>query len=473
MTSLIAVDANSWASEEFGHATLGDVRRTRRLVKVATGAALTPAGKISQVYTTKREREGAYDLLESGYVTSKAVSQAMYGATVARVKGLAEPFVYVVVDGTSINITDTKNVKGFGRLGPSDRRACGLQVMNALCIASDGTPLGLLDQQFWARPPPALPNESRLNRERRMRQTPFEKKESYRFVSSALAAIERLAKIGVRAWIIIDREGDNQEILRRLAQTNCFMTIRGTGNRKLVGEGYLKARLAVEAQPIMGRYAVHVTRHGARKSRMASMAIRVVQVPLKLQQKTSTTRLPMHMVWVRESDESSSLANALPLDWLLYTNVDTKTSDDALHIVQSYVHRWKIEEFHRTWKTGACNIEHTQLRTLNAVTTWATILAANAVRIERIKHLARTQPEAPATLILRPIELQTLIQLRKESSPYPHEGPVTISVVTVWIAELGGWVAGKNKKPGSITIHRGLQTLVHITHGFELALISR
>ncbi|MBK7777208.1 MAG: hypothetical protein IPI43_24305 [Sandaracinaceae bacterium] len=37
-------DATTWADEEFGGADLGDVRRTRRLVRVAARVAQAPGG---------------------------------------------------------------------------------------------------------------------------------------------------------------------------------------------------------------------------------------------------------------------------------------------------------------------------------------------------------------------------------------------------------------------------------------------
>ncbi len=57
-----------WAQEEFGAALLGDVRRTRRVVQMAARAAASPSGKVSAVFEKSKEREGAYDFLESAQV---------------------------------------------------------------------------------------------------------------------------------------------------------------------------------------------------------------------------------------------------------------------------------------------------------------------------------------------------------------------------------------------------------------------
>ncbi|HEY6123392.1 MAG TPA: transposase [Steroidobacteraceae bacterium] len=54
-----------------------------------------------------------------------------------------------------------------------------------------------------------------------------------------------------------------------------------------------------------------------------------------------------------------------------------ETHEDVHEVVSGYTQRWKIEELHRTWKSGACRVEETQLRTADAVMKWAIITAAN------------------------------------------------------------------------------------------------
>jgi hypothetical protein len=48
-----------WAAQTFGTASLGDSRRTTRLISMAARAAEVPAGKVSQVFRTDRELQGA------------------------------------------------------------------------------------------------------------------------------------------------------------------------------------------------------------------------------------------------------------------------------------------------------------------------------------------------------------------------------------------------------------------------------
>ena len=76
-------------------------------------------------------------------------------------------------------------------------------------------------------------------------------------------------------------------------------------------------------------------------------------------------------------------------------------------VLFAYAQRWRIEEFHKTWKSGSCRVEAARLQTVDTFLRWATIMAAVAARIERMKHLSRTSPEQPAIVesdILEPSE---------------------------------------------------------------------
>ena len=137
--------AQSWAREEFGQVFLGDVRRTRRLVAMAAGAARNPSGKVSAVFDKAKEREGAYDFLESREASAKAVAEGVFATTAERAKKW--PYVYVVIDGWSLSLPDETGRKGFGPVGSRRIPVSGVMgLTSSLAIAGDGTPLGLIDQ---------------------------------------------------------------------------------------------------------------------------------------------------------------------------------------------------------------------------------------------------------------------------------------------------------------------------------------
>jgi hypothetical protein len=452
--------AKKWAREEFGSTQLGDVRRTRRLVDMAARAARRPSGKVAVVFDEKSDREGAYDFLESPHVDAGAVAGSMFAATAARTEG--QTVVFVALDTSMVTLTDTGETKGFGPIGSPPRAARGLMVMNALAVDPDGVPLGLIDQRFWVRPPASRGTVA--ERTERNEQRPFEDKQGAFFVRSAEATIERLQGQKVVPWFVIDREGDSRNILLALSGMACAFTIRGTKNRCLTSRDEERnVRESVAQRSVLATDAVRLRARGEHAARVATVEIRAHQVELRLR-RTALERsqpLKLYAVVVRETGTDGRRADAL--NWLLYTNAPITTEEEALQVVRSYRARWRVEEFHRTWKQGGCNVETAQLRSVEAITKWATILSSVAVRIERIKYLSRNTPDAPATIELDSTEIEALKIERKSrypGKPVPPLDRLTIGTATTWIAEMGGWMGQKSSgPPGSITIARGLQVL--------------
>jgi len=85
-------------------------------------------------------------------------------------------------------------------------------------------------------------------------------------------------------------------------------------------------------------------------------------------------------------------------------------------------------------------------------------MAAVATRIERLKGLSRTKPDAPATLELSRIEVRAL-KILKFGADVAMTEP-TLREVVLWLAELGGY-ANKysGKPPGATVLGRGLRYL--------------
>jgi len=382
-------------------------------------------------------------------------------ATLARSAEL--PFVFVPVDGTSISVVDRTAERDFGSVGSDAQGARGAKVIDALAVDPQGTVLGWLDLTFWARSPTReVPPRNTHARQAR----PVEEKETRYWLQSIKAACAALEEGKLRGWFQIDREGDGRDLLLALRDTRHWWTVRGNADRSIELEGgdigRLRAQLA--GSIVAGSYELVMTARPKRKARSARMVVRVAQVLLRLRdQRTGRiTRMPVTAVWARE--EGTTPAGEDPIDWLLYTNRTVETFDDARLVIYGYTQRWRVEECHRTWKRGGCDVESTQLRSFAALQRWAIVLGAVATRIERMKRLARSRPSEPATIELNPFELQALRMIRLETYPSATNAP-TIAEAVDWIAELGGY-ANKysGKPPGAIVLERGLSYLRPAAH---------
>ena len=86
-----------------------------------------------------------------------------------------------------------------------------------------------------------------------------------------------------------------------------------------------------------------------------------------------------------------------------------------------------------------------------------------AVRTERLKNLARTTPNEPASIELTQDEIRVLVALkhRIKNSVESVPNDPNIGQAVTWIAQLGGYT-GKYSggPPGSKTIARGFEKLL-------------
>ena len=458
-------DAQEWAEKTFGTAKLGDRRRTARLVSMATQLARRPAGTVSAVFEEDAERQGAYDFLESEHIGVAAIISAMSGAAAADCS--KDGRVLVAVDGSSLTLADRQDEKDFGAIGDYAHGARGIKVISALALTeAGGVAVGLLWQEWWTRPKDKPKTSAKKKRARAV-----EDKETQRWLDTihgAAAELERYAS-GTRAWFQIDREGDSAPILLALAATGHDFTVRGNHNRAVKEKlGTIRRKLAYS--PLKGTYELQVAQGPKRTARTATMLVSAAKVTMKLTDPHTGKAVTLEVNAVLARESGTVPAGEERIDWLLLTNVPVDNVDDALVVIGGYTKRWRIEEFHRSWKSGACKVEESQLRSVEAVQRWATLAAAVAVRIDRLKRLSRTEPNLPATVELTPVEIRVLIALktrrRKKTEVIARTTP-SIGDATRWIAELGGYTGkASGGPPGTTVLRRGLERLHAAVDGF-------
>lgn len=445
--------AREWAEETYGHAQLGHAARTKRLVSVAASVAMKPAGKVTEAVATSAQRQGAYRFLEDEGVPARAVGEASAWACAQLASGL--PVVVVPEDGSSLKLTDTQGHKGTGSIGSRAAGARGFQVMTALGVSEEGVPLGVLAQRIWARCSQAVRKSGGGHDARGL-----EEKESFQWLAVMEEVLQALAQMDCAAlpWFQKDRGADCWQLLQYMGrQQEVLVTVRAAQNRRLQGcQGYLFGVLT--HAPVLGRLDVQVPAQGGRPARTARLKVRVRQVRLALRDRR-TGRRDCCTLWALSAREVGPLPQGQQrLCWRLLTNFPVTCFQDACRVLRAYGLRWRVEDFHKTWKS-VCRVEESQLHSAQAVEKWARLLADNAMRIERLKHLSRTQPDAPANVELSQEEVDALLILKRPEDFKARLHP-SISTAVTLIAELGGYT-GKSSggPPGSITIGRGLKQL--------------
>lgn len=442
----------AWAKEEFGDAELFDPRRVMRLVDVAEAVARSPAGTVTAVCRGSAAREGAFRLLESERVLASAVASASHNAALKRCREYAR--VFVPLDGSSLSLTDRRSRREVGSVGARRQGARGLIVASALAVSPDGTPLGICGQTWWARTERST-HSSRHSMRGEMRHG----------VELLDQVRQRFAVLipGATPWFQLDRGYDSWAVLRLAREKNLLLTVRAAYDRCVrAGRRAPKRYLFAVARraPVMGAYELTTPARNGERARSARMEVRACSVTLELKTGSSKREyVSMNVVFVKERGRKN------PLHWMLLTTAPIATLADAREIVDGYASRWRIEEFHRAWKQGVCNVEDTQLRSREAILKWATILAAVAVRATRLTYLAREKPDAPASDELSRPEIDAVIALRQPKNIKLGAEP-TLEQAVRWIADLGGYVgASSGGPPGPTVVARGLAKVAILAEG--------
>jgi hypothetical protein len=182
-----------WADEELGRAELGDKRRVERLLTMARDFYAHPQANIPQACGSKAKTKAAYRFFdESDNRTAwRAVCDTAWRAVCDMDKILAphlqstwkrmapEKIVLAVQDTTFLNYSTHPATENLGPIRNKKDGCIGLVLYDTMAFNLDGTPLGLLDAQCWARDPKAL------GKKRQRAALPIEQKESHKFAMVA------------------------------------------------------------------------------------------------------------------------------------------------------------------------------------------------------------------------------------------------------------------------------------------------
>ena len=388
-----------WAHDVFGLADLGDARRTKRLLKVATTLAAKPLDSLCQACDTLSEIKGAYRLIANKKITSEML---ITPSTEHAVKACQnQPVILAISDTTSLNFTNHRATSGLGPIGKIQYQ--GLHFHSTLALRPDGLPVGLLRQKVWVR------DELEYGKRRQRKQKPIQDKESYLWVENIThidRALDNL-KEEDRPYVIhiFDREGDIHEVFQAVHEAGAGCVIRSAWNRRIEEEQKYLHDQVLNA-PVIHRGFQEVKRREGRPKRQALLEYRAVAVTLEPSQRKFRPRepLPIHIV---SACEINPPQNVEPIQWFLNTTEPIDSVQDVLEIVRLYTMRWRIEEYHLVLKSG-CRIEKVQFESADNIKKVLSLMAAAALRLLQITYQARLDPDLACTVVLGDSEWRAL-----------------------------------------------------------------
>jgi hypothetical protein len=442
------------AEYAFAAKTLGDVRRATRMTTMLRALSRNCCGEVSEAFTRPAEQQGAYDWLEHATVDAAAVQEVASAATARQCRG--QEVVYCILDGSSLALTDRAQNKGFGSIGTRKAGARGIKLLNALALSAMGQTIGVLAQDYWARPDEPVKRGYR----------PLKERESYRWheaLDAAHAALDEHAH-GSRMHVLGDREADASALMRHMLELPCDFTIRANGTRNVNVEGrYVPLMPLLKRQRCLATLKVEIPEKGGRPKRTAEVEVRALRTEMKLRDHHTkkSTIVTVTAVWAFERRPPRGTPR---LDWLLYTTEALSTAA-AVAAATRYTFRWRIEELHKMLKSGGGCVEDSQLRSTAAVIKWATLHSIVASRAQRLRDLARGSSDALAAVELTSEEIETLVLLKtqeKRRNETVTADGLTIGRAVRWIGDLGGFAAtgASQKMPGPTAIGRGLERVL-------------
>jgi hypothetical protein len=416
---------------------------------------------VTAVFPTSAEREGAFRFLENPAIDEQAVADAAFNATARACE--TERLIYVPMDGSSLTLSDRAGRRELGRVGNSIRQNRGLQVMTALGVNSAGVTIGVLDQQFWAR---VKTPEKRRERDRKCWGNRYLERETRFWLQGLERTDARLAKYAPDAvrWYQLDRGADCWPVFKTALDHGLRITVRAAYNRRIVlpdgRPSYLQD--ALKRAPVLGRFELDISAGPTRVARRAQIVVRACSVVIHARvNKHRREGFRMQAVLAEEQSQREDR-----LRWVLLTTAPVENVDQARAVIDGYALRWRIEEFHRSWKSGVCNVEDSQLQSRSTILKWVTLLAAVAARANRLAQLNRASPNLPASNEFTESEIDAaFLYLERERD---HSKQLVLRDVVNLIADIGGF-ANKysGKLPGPIVLGRGLRCIEILARGLE------
>jgi hypothetical protein len=397
--------------------------------------------------------EGAYKLLRNAKVDPDDIGESGFQATVRAAKDFG--VLLAIEDSTTLGYRHSVAAELGSLGGKSDAKTRGFWVHSVLLVAPEPKQVvGLVHQQRWIRS--ESETEDALEKE----------SERWRFASECVA--ERMGEAMARVISVCDREADIYEYLSFKVERHERFVVRAKHDRSI--ERSARLWETMQAIPSLGVIHVQLPQRGgrqARSKREATLTVRVQMVELKAPQHLASRPVASVKLWAVYAREEAPPPGEEALEWMLLTTEDASKLASAARILGYYGARWKIEDFHKAWKSGT-GVEERRMQCAENLERMAVILAFLAVRMLQLSDAYDITPEAPCDTLLCDDEWRVL-WLKTEKKPVPKDAP-NVAWAYKAIARLGGWLDTKRTgRAGWAAICKGWLKLSTLVDGYRLA----
>ncbi len=171
-------------------------------------------------------------------------------------------------------------------------------------------------------------------------------KESGKWADAAYFSRQYLGDAMSQVIAVCHREADILSYIQDKRKHHERFVLRAKHARKIM-ESEATLLEVLESQPELGSYTIDIAQKGAkdhqgkpinRAARKAHLSVKVAQVTLNTKEEAQ----PINVVYAQEK---SSKTESEPLRWVLLTTEPIGILAEALHIIDIYTARWRIEDF--------------------------------------------------------------------------------------------------------------------------------
>jgi hypothetical protein len=445
-------DQADWAVTEFAAAELGDARRTRRLVDLATTLAEQPSASLPDACADPARLKAAYRFYDNAACTPAAILDSQVQAPYHRLRQL--PLVLAVNDTSLLDYTQHPATTGLGPLTTVHQQ--GLLMHTTIAVTPDRVPLGLLGRAIWER------DAATFGKQPDQHDRPIEEKESRKWLDRlALVNTAAAACPAPRFVQVGDAEADVYDLfLAERAATVEVLARAGQDRRVETDERSLWQ--ALRQAPVASQVALVLPRQATRPACRVTLALRWRAVTVRPPRKRATEHLPPVPLWAVLATELDPPAGETPIEWLLLTTVPSTGAAEAEERLGWYTCRWGIEGWHKLLKSG-CQIEARHLATGERLERGIAVYSVIAWRVQWAVMLARTVPDLPCTALLEREEWEALWCAIHRDPPPPVAVP-SVGEAVRWLGRLGGHLGRKRDgAPGVTVLWKGFQHLADLT----------
>jgi hypothetical protein len=465
-------DPQLWAQAQMQGATLGDTRRQRRAVHLASAMARDPQASLPRACATHYATNAAYVFLDRPETTPDNL-QAGHRELVRQRAAQPGQLILQLEDTTDLSWAGGEPITGLGPLGQGSPGLQGFRLHSVLSVlwpAGTATPgrrppvelLGLSDQQYLVRTP--APPEEKTRPDTRAIKKRWRESQLWTQASWRLGP----APAGVRWVRVCDREADIYEFLQSCQALGHGFVVRAGQDRALEEEaGPAAGHLfeTVRGARTLGHVELHLRARPGQRARTAQLALAACPVRLRSPWRPgqSPGAGPALACWAVRVFEPHPPAGVRPLEWILLSDAPVASFEQAQEVALQYSCRWLMEEFHKALKSGT-QAEALQLETAERLFAAVALKSLVALRLielrERVRRLGGEPAEGSG---LSRLELEVL--RRKTGWPL-----LTVAEVGQAIGRLGGHLGRKGDgPPGWKTLMLGMERLQWIVEGVRLA----